>query len=342
MIASSSPLSRLPGRSAPHWPSRCAAAAGPHLDRDAAFDVVEKSIFAAAESRWRTARSRRGSWWSSISRASTPTIKAGPAINAFITLNPHALDDADALDAERRRDRSRGPLHGIPIAVKDNYATADMPTTGGSQALAGFRPGRDAFMVKKLRDAGAVIIGKTNLHELAYGITSISSHGRADAQPVRSRRATRADRAAAPAPRSRRTSPPPAWAPTPADRFAIPSASNNLFGLRGTQGLSSRDGIMPLSHTQDIGGPLARTVTDLAIMLDATVGFDPADPMTSASKGRIPRTYLSAIGDSRHRRRPHRRRDGAVRRRAGGRRGRPGSSAARSTTSARSAPDVWR
>src|ERR1700681_4698235 len=92
-------------------------------------------------------------------------------------LNPHALDAAAALDAERKAGHVRGPLHGIPIVVKDNYATADMPTTGGSLALEGFETRRDAFMVKKLRDAGAVIVGKTNLHELAYGITTISSMG---------------------------------------------------------------------------------------------------------------------------------------------------------------------
>src|SRR4029079_2486202 len=94
----------------------------------------------------------------------------GPRINAFITLNPRALETADALDAERRSKGARGMLHGIPIVVKDNYVTADLRTTGGSKALAGFESGRDAFMVKKLRDAGVVIIGQTNLHQLAYGV----------------------------------------------------------------------------------------------------------------------------------------------------------------------------
>src|SRR4051794_39244190 len=103
--------------------------------------------------------------------------QAGPRLNAMIALNPRALEEADALDAERRAGRVRGPLHGIPIVVKDNYTTADMPTTAGSRALLGFQAGRDAFMVRKLKDAGAVIIGKTNLHELAYGITTISSAG---------------------------------------------------------------------------------------------------------------------------------------------------------------------
>src|SRR5207344_2682623 len=101
----------------------------------------------------------------------------GPRLTAMVALNPRALEQADALDAERRGGRVRGPLHGIPIVVKDNYATADMPTTAGSVALEGFETRRGAFVVKKLRDAGAVFIGKTNLHELAYGITSVSSMG---------------------------------------------------------------------------------------------------------------------------------------------------------------------
>src|SRR5205807_3929042 len=101
----------------------------------------------------------------------------GPSLRAMIAVNSHALDAAEALDKERATRGPRGPLHGIPIVVKDNFETADMPTTGGSIALAGFMPGRDAFQVQKLRDAGAVIVGKTNLHELAAGITSISSLG---------------------------------------------------------------------------------------------------------------------------------------------------------------------
>jgi Asp-tRNA(Asn)/Glu-tRNA(Gln) amidotransferase A subunit family amidase len=223
--------------------------------------------------------------------------KQGPAINAFIALNPHALADADALDAERRSRGPRGPLHGIPIAVKDNYVTSDMPTTAGSKALEGFEARRDAFMVKKLRDAGAVIVGKTNLHELAYGITSISSMGGQTKNPYALNRnpggssggtgaAVAASFAAA------------GMGTDTCGSIRNPSASNNLVGLRGTLGLSSRDGIVPLAHTQDIGGPLARSVTDLALMLDATVGADPADPRSRASEGHIPRTYLSAIGDA--------------------------------------------
>jgi amidase len=223
--------------------------------------------------------------------------QAGPRINAMIALNPRALDTAEALDQERRTKGARGILHGIPIVVKDNYSTEDMPTTGGSKALAGFEPRRDAFMVRKLREAGVVIIGKTNLHELAYGITTISSLGGQTRNPYDITRnpggssggtgaAVAASFAAA------------GLGTDTCGSIRIPSAHNNLTGLRGTMGLSSRDGIIPLSLTQDIGGPLARTVTDLAIMLDATVGVDPADLATQGSRGHIPRTYLSAMGDS--------------------------------------------
>ena len=259
------------------------------------FDVVEKSIYGllpALEDGRVTSRQLVEGYLARI-RAYDQN---GPKINAFITLNPHALDDADALDRERRARGPRGPLHGIPIVVKDNYATADMPTTGGSKALAGFETRRDAFMVKKLRDAGVVIIGKTNLHELAYGITSISSMGGQTLNPY--------DPTRNPGGSSGGTG------AAVAANFAVagmgtdtcgsirnPAASNNLFGLRGTLGLSSREGILPLSHSQDIGGPLARTVTDLALMLDATVGFDPADPLTRLSEGRIPKSYTSALAD---------------------------------------------
>ena len=219
---------------------------------------------------------------------------SGPALNAFITVNADALDAADALDKERAAKGARGPLHGIPVVVKDNFETADMPTTGGSIALAGFMPGRDAFQVKKLRDAGAVIIGKTNLHELAAGITSISSLGgqtRNPYDPQRNPGGSSGGTGAAVAANF-------AVAGMGSDTcgsIRIPSANNNLVGLRGTLGLSSRRGIIPLSHTQDIGGPLARTVTDLAIMLDATVGPDEGDPTTAAARGHIPPSYRDAL-----------------------------------------------
>jgi amidase len=261
-----------------------------------AFDVYEKSIVELQDAM------RSGTVTSvELVDAYLARIRAydhdGPRINALIALNPRARDVAASLDSERRSQGARGPLHGIPIVVKDNYATADMPTTGGSRALKGFQTGRDAFMVKKLRDAGAVIIGKTNLHELAYGITSVSSMGGQTRNPydlTRNPGGSSGGTAAAVAAGFAAAG----MGTDTCGSIRNPASSNNLIGLRGTAGLSSRDGILPLAHTQDIGGPITLTVTDLAIMLDATVGFDPADPVTRASEGHIPRTYFSYMGDS--------------------------------------------
>ena len=220
--------------------------------------------------------------------------KQGPALNAMIALNPRALDDAEALDRERRERGPRGPLHGIPIVIKDNYETRDLPTTGGSLALVGFTTGRDAFQVTKLREAGAVILGKTNLHELAAGIISISSLGgqtRNPYDPARTPGGSSGGTAAAVAASLAVAG----MASDTCGSIRIPAANNNLFGLRGTAGLSSRTGIIPLSHTQDIGGPLARTVTDLALMLDATVGEDPADAITAGSRGQLTATFRQRL-----------------------------------------------
>ena len=219
------------------------------------------------------------------------------SINAFIALNPSALDQAAALDDERRAGRVRGPLHGIPLVLKDNFATADMPTTGGSLALEGFQTGRDGFQVKRLRDAGAVFIGKTNLHELAAGITTVSSMAGRPAtltnlsrNPGGSSGGTGAAVAASFAAAGMGTD--------TCGSIRIPAAHNNLWGLRPTMGLSSRDGIIPVSHSQDVAGPLARSVADVAVILDATVGVDPADPVTEAAGGHAPATYLGLMGDS--------------------------------------------
>src|SRR5436190_1904470 len=178
--------------------------------------------------------------------------KDGPRLNAMIALNPRALDEADALDAERRAGRVRGPLHGIPIVIKDNYATAGMPTTAGTLALAGFETGRDAFMVNRLKDAGAVIVGKTNLHELAYGITSISSAGgqtRNPYDPARNPGGSSGGTGAAVAASFAAAG----LGTDTCGSIRNPSANNNLVGLRGTPGLSSPRGLRPLSHTPAIG-----------------------------------------------------------------------------------------
>jgi Asp-tRNA(Asn)/Glu-tRNA(Gln) amidotransferase A subunit family amidase len=223
--------------------------------------------------------------------------KDGPGINAFITLNPRAREAADALDEERRTRGVRGPLHGIPIVVKDNYETAGMPTTGASIALKGFETGRDAFVVRRLLDAGVVIVGKTNLHELAYGITTISSLGgqtRNPYDPTRNPGGSSGGTGAAIAASFAAAG----LGTDTCGSIRLPAAHNNLLGLRPTMGLVSRDGIIPLALTQDTGGPIARTPTDLALILDAIAGVDSADPATEASRGRVPKTYLTAMSES--------------------------------------------
>jgi amidase len=220
--------------------------------------------------------------------------QGGPRLNSIVLVNPRAREDADALDRERAQQKVRGPLHGIPVLIKDNYDTFDMPTAGGALGLATLQPQADAFQVRKLRDAGAVILGKTTMHELAAGITTISSMTGQTRNPYDLYRvpggssggtgaAIGASFAAA------------GMGSDTCGSIRIPAANQNLVGLRGTHGLSSRSGVMPLSSTQDIAGPLARTVTDLAIMLDATVGPDPADPVTSEGANRIPKSYRDAL-----------------------------------------------
>jgi amidase len=219
---------------------------------------------------------------------------SGPALNAIVRLNPHARSDAAALDAERQAGHVRGPLHGIPIILKDNYATRDFATSAGSIALMNLQTPDDAYQVQKLRDAGAVILGKSNMHELASGITTISSAGGQTCNPYDPDRnpggssggsgaAVAASYAAV------------AFGSDTCGSIRIPSAVHNLFGLRPTKGLSSIRGIVPLSHTQDVGGPLARSVTDLAIALDATVGADAGDTATRILGDRPIARFVDAL-----------------------------------------------
>ena len=205
--------------------------------------------------------------------------KHGPKLNSIVRVNPQALAQAQALDTERQRTGSRGPLHGVPIVVKDNYNTDHMPTTGGSVALANFIPSENAAQVDKLLRAGAIILAKTNLHEYAYGITSIGSLVGQTRNPYDPRRvpggssggtgaAVAASFAAA------------GFGSDTCGSIRIPSAFNNLIGLRLSKGLSSIYGILPLSHTQDVAGPLARSAQDLAIILDIVSGYDSRDEAT--------------------------------------------------------------
>jgi amidase len=218
----------------------------------------------------------------------------GPALNAISAINGQALAEAEALDAERKTRPLRGPLHGIPIILKDNFETVTMTTADGSRSLAGWVAGTDAVLVKKLRDAGAIVIAKSNMHEFARGITTLGSlFGQTrnpyvlDRNPGGSSGGTGAAIAANFAAVG--------MGSDTCGSIRIPASHNSLAGIRGTQGLASRTGIIPLSTTQDIGGPIGRSVTDVAIVLDAIVGYDPTDPQTAASLGHVPKSYTDFL-----------------------------------------------
>jgi amidase len=257
------------------------------------FEVLEQTILDLQAAQTAGRVTSRGLVESYLARIAAYD-QAGPQLNAIVMINPRAKEDADALDRERAAKGPRGPLHGIPLLVKDNYDTADMPTTAGALGLATLRPMADAFQVRRLREAGAVILGKTTMHELAAGITTISSLTGQTRNPYDLARvpggssggtgaAVGASFAAA------------GMGSDTCGSIRIPAANQNLVGLRATRGLSSRTGVVPLSSTQDVAGPLARTVTDLAIMLDATVGPDPADAVTVDAAAHIPRSYRDAL-----------------------------------------------
>ncbi len=220
--------------------------------------------------------------------------QTGPALNSIVTLNPAALAQADALDKERATKGPRGPLHGIPVLVKDNFDTSDMPTSGGALALATLRPAQDAYQVARLRAAGAIILGKTAMHELAAGTTTISSltgQSRNPYDPQRSPGGSSGGTGAAVAASFAAAG----MGSDTCGSIRIPAAYQNLFGLRTTRGLASRTGVIPLSDTQDVAGPLARSVADLAIMLDATVGNDPRDAITAGAGAHVPKSYADAL-----------------------------------------------
>ncbi len=224
----------------------------------------------------------------------------GPAVNSVIEINPEALEIADRLDHERREKTLRGPLHGIPVLLKDNIETSDrMSTTAGSLALLGSRPAADSFVVQKLRQAGAVILGKTNLSEWANIRSSHSTSGWSgrggltrnpyalDRNPCGSSSGSGAAVAASLC---------AVAVGTETDGSVVcPSSANGLVGMKPTVGLLSRSGIIPIAHSQDTPGPMARTTRDLAILLSALAGIDPRDPSTAESAGKAAPDYTTFL-----------------------------------------------
>ncbi|MGQ3057833.1 MAG: amidase family protein [Nevskia sp.] len=236
----------------------------------------------------------------------------GPVLNTVITLNPKALELARTLDAERKAGKLRGPLHGIPIVLKDNFDTFDLPTTGGSQLLKGSIPPDDAFVVKKLRAAGAIVLAKVNLSEWAGGGGSVS--GATDPEVIKAGTVPNGsssmggqtrnphDLARGPSGSSGGTG---AAIAAAFAQFGLgtdtggsvrgPSSANGIVGLKPTLGLMSRDGIIPLALSFDTGGPMARSVEDLAVALGVMTGVDPADPATAKSAGHAEQDYLKYL-----------------------------------------------
>ena len=223
--------------------------------------------------------------------------RSGPHINALILINPRARARADSLDQLLRRTGAlSGPLHGIPFIVKDNYDTHDMPTTGGSASLAGSMAADDAFQVRRIREAGAVVLAKSNLAEFAF--TALETVGSMlpgwTFNPYALNRVTAGSSGGT--------------AAAVAANFGLvglgtdtgnsirgPSSHQALVGIRSTQGLTSRDGIMPLYAHRDIGGPMTRTVEDAVRIFDVIAGTDPADPVTIEADEHRPRTYLEYL-----------------------------------------------
>ncbi len=223
--------------------------------------------------------------------------KQGPNINSIITINPNALETARELDKERQNRDHTSPLYGIPIILKDNYDTFDMPTTAGSVALKGSIPPDDAFLVKQLRDAGAIILAKANMDEWAHGGAPGGGYSSLGGQTLNPYQLNRGPAGSSGGPGA-----------AIAGNFGVigmgsdtggsirgPAAANGLVGIKPTLGLTSRDGIIPFALSLDVGGPLARNVTDAAIALGTVTGVDPNDPQTLESQGKSFNDYTQFL-----------------------------------------------
>ena len=204
----------------------------------------------------------------------------GPSINSIRTLNPNALETAAALDSERQTTGARSPLHGIPILLKDNFDTFDIPTTGGTDALAGSIPPDDALVVQKFRDAGAIILGKTEMDELAISGNGYSSLGGQTLNPYQLNRQSGGSSSGTGAAIGANF----ATVGTGSDTggsIRTPSSFQGLVSIRPTRGLVSVDGIIPFTLSRDMIGPMTRTVSDAATTLGVMTQYDPNNPNTS-------------------------------------------------------------
>lgn len=219
--------------------------------------------------------------------------RRGPELRAVLTRNPRVLEHARALDAERKTKGRRSPLHGVPVLLKDNIDTADLPTTAGSIALEGSVPSDDAFIVRRLREAGAVILGKANLSEFASGLafSSLGGQMRNPHDPTRTPLGSSGGSGIAVAAAY-------CWVAIGSDTggsIRNPASTTGVVGLKPTLGLVSRDGIVPLALSFDTAGPLGRSVYDVAATLSVIAGVDRADLITRAAEGRVERDYTAFL-----------------------------------------------
>jgi amidase len=217
----------------------------------------------------------------------------GPGLNAVMALNPKALETARALDAERKTKGRRSPLHGIPVVLKDNFNTMDMPTTGGSVLLEGSIPPADAFVVKKLRDAGAIILAKVNMSEFASAgaFSSLGGQSRNPHDLMRTPSGSSGGVGVAIAAEYAMLG----LGTDTGGSIRGPSTSNGIVGLKPTHGLLSRDGIIPLALSFDTGGPMTRSVYDVAVALGVMTGVDANDPATQKSTGKFATDYTKGL-----------------------------------------------
>jgi amidase len=257
------------------------------------FELIETTIsdiHGAFRSRKLTSRQLVDAYLVRIAEYDQPT-----RLNSLVVVNSNALAEAGRLDEEYCTTGKLRPLHGIPVIVKDNYDTHDLQTAGGSLALKGSKPPDDAFVVRRLREAGAIVLAKSNMAEWAFSpFVTVSSIAGITRNPY--------DLARVPAGSSGGT------AAAVAANFGVvglgtdtgnsirgPSSHTGLVGIRATMGLVSRDGIIPLFLRNDVGGPMCRTVEDAVRVLEVIAGYDPADPVTEQCKGRIPENYTQFL-----------------------------------------------
>ncbi len=280
-------------------PAAESAAAAPPAAEAADFELLENTLAELQEKMQRGTLTSRGITELYLNRIKALD-QAGPRLNAVLLTNPEALDLAHALDQERKSGKTRGPLHGIPILLKDNIDTADQqPTTAGSLALAGHRAKQDAFIVEKLRAAGAVVLGKTNLSEWANfrstrSTSGWSSVGGQTKNPYILDRTPSGSSAGSGAAASANFC--AAAIGTETDGSIVsPASCSGLVGVKPTVGLWSRAGIIPISATQDTAGPMTRSVHDAALLLAALAGPDPRDPATKAGEGKAADDYTTFL-----------------------------------------------